>query len=131
MIRAALLIIATATTAAAQDRITGEQFLDQLAGRTATFMIWDTDTLVGVEQFVRRDRTVWARSNGTCAYGRVTVRGPLVCFAYDDEPSGREHCWFPFVRDGLLLVLDDEGDEIQAITDISDQPVRCEPPPTS
>lgn len=117
--------------AQAQDRISADAFLDQLAGKTATFVVWGTDDLVGVEQFLRRDRTVWARSDGSCAYGTVKVDGPLVCFAYDDEPKGRQHCWFPFVQDGMLLVLDDDGDEVQAISEITETPVACNPPPIS
>ncbi len=131
MIRGVVLLLACAVPAAAQEQITAEQFLDRLTGKTATFVMMGTDDLVGVEQFLRRDRTVWARSNGTCAYGTVTVDGPLVCFAYDDEPTDRTHCWFPFERDGTLLVLDDEGDEIQEITSITDVPVACEPPAIS
>ncbi|MEL7127141.1 MAG: hypothetical protein AAGK30_12945 [Pseudomonadota bacterium] len=131
MIRAALILLLGAAPALAQEQISGDDFLDRLAGKTATFMVMGTDTLVGVEQFLRRDRTVWARSDGSCAYGTVTVEGPLVCFAYDDEPTGRTHCWFPFERDGALLVLDDEGDEVQEISRITDLPVTCEPPPIS
>ena len=131
MIRAALILIASAGHAAAQDQISADEFLDQLVGKTATFVVWGTDTLVGVEQFLRRDRTVWVRSDGSCAYGTVTVNGPLVCFAYDDERNGRQHCWYPFVQDGELLVLDDEGDEVQAVSEISNTPVDCNPPPIS
>ena len=131
MIRAAILLLATAAPACAQDQITPDTFLDRLAGKTATFNVWQSGDLVGVEQFLRRDRTVWARSDGTCAYGTVTVEGPLVCFAYDDEPVGRQHCWIPFVQGDTLLVLDDEGDEVQEITRISDKPVACNPPPIS
>ncbi|WP_299690915.1 hypothetical protein [uncultured Tateyamaria sp.] len=131
MIRSALLVLTSAGLATAQDQISAEEFLDQLTGKTATFVIWGTDNLVGVEQFVRRDRTVWARSDGSCAYGTVTIDGPLVCFTYDDERNGRQHCWFPFVQDGTLLVLDDEGDEIQAVSEITDRPVACNPPPIS
>ena len=131
MIRAALILLLGAVPAAAQEQITAAAFLDRVAGRPATFVIMGTDDLVGVEQFLRRDRTVWARSNGTCAYGTVTVEGPLVCFAYDDEPTGRQHCWFPLELDGTLLVLDDEGDEVQEISAITDAPVICDPPPIS
>lgn len=131
MIRSAVPLVLCAAPAWAQEQITADAFLDRLAGRTATFVMMGTDELVGIEQFLRRDRTVWARSDGTCAYGTITVDGPLVCFAYDDEPSGRKHCWFPFERDGTLLVLDDEGDEVQEISRITDTPVFCEPPATS
>lgn len=131
LIRAALLSLACAAPAAAQDQITPDAFLDEVEGRTATFYVWGTNTLVGIETFERRDRSVWARSDGTCAYGVVTVRDVRICFAYDDEPTGREHCWIPF-RDGdTLLVLDDDGSEVQEITQIDDKPVDCSPPPIS
>ena len=131
MRRIAACIALCAGPVVAQEQITPDTFLDRLTGKTATFVMWGTDDLVGIEQFLARDRTVWARSDGTCAYGTVTVEGPLVCFAYDDEPLGRQHCWFPFEQEGTLLVLDDEGDEVQAVSRITDLPVSCEPPPIS
>ncbi|MEL6620277.1 MAG: hypothetical protein AAFY39_00050 [Pseudomonadota bacterium] len=131
MIRAALILLATALPAASQDQLAPDIFLDQLAGKTATFNVYGSGDLVGVEQFLRRDRTVWARSDGTCAYGTVTVDGPLVCFSYDDEPTTVRHCWIPFVQDGALLVLDDDGSEVQEVTRLTEDAVSCTPPPIS
>lgn len=130
LIRPAFLV-ACAIPAAAQERITPEDFLDRVEGRTAIFVTFEDDHLVGTEQFVRRDRTVWARWDGTCAYGLVTVEEGLLCFAYDDEPAGRKHCWVPFALDDQLLVVTPDGSDIQQVREITDTPVSCEPPPIS
>ena len=120
-----------ASHSVAQERISAELFLDRVAGKTATFVMYSTGDLVGTEQFVRRDRTVWARADGSCAYGTVFVREGAVCFAYDDEPAGVTHCWAPFETDDRLLVVTLDGREIQEVTALSDAPVICSAPPTS
>jgi len=131
-VRCALaLLLLLAGPALGQERITADMFLDRVTGRTATFVAFQDGALVGVEQFVRRDRTVWARADGTCAYGAVTVQDGAVCFAYDDEPRNIQHCWIPFEVDERLLVVTRDGSEVQEITRLSDAPVSCEPPPTS
>lgn len=132
MIRLALLCLIAAAPAAAQDRLTPEQFLDIVANRTAAFATFPNRQPVGTEQFLSRERTVWARANGTCAYGFVTASNGQVCFDYDDDPPGLTHCWVPFLRDARLFVasVDDLG-EVQEVVDISDDPVACTQAPIS
>lgn len=132
---AALLVAAlagaplvVAAPAGAQQSLTPEAFLDLADGRTLTFVDGETDALVGVEQFLGRDRTVWARADGTCAFGLVTVRGPEVCFEYDDDgPDEGPHCWWP-LREGFRLYVrlaDAERESRQRIAAITDEPVAC------
>ncbi|WP_299045331.1 hypothetical protein [uncultured Tateyamaria sp.] len=129
---ATLLLCLCAAPAAAQDRLTPEQFLDLVAQRTASFSTFPDRQPVGTEQFLSRTRTVWARANGTCAYGTVTVTEGQVCFDYDDDPPGVRHCWVPFLRDARLFVAstDDLG-EVQEVVEISDDPVGCTQVPIS
>ncbi|MEL7165566.1 MAG: hypothetical protein AAGL96_08830 [Pseudomonadota bacterium] len=129
--RALILSLLCAGPALAQDQITAEEFLDRLEGRTATFVDFDSGNLVGVEEFLRRDRTVWARANGTCAYGVVYIDEGAVCFDYDDDPPGVTHCWWPFVREDAMYVLSRSSGQIQRISEIDDDGVSCEPPALS
>ncbi|MEL7133137.1 MAG: hypothetical protein AAGK77_12060 [Pseudomonadota bacterium] len=126
------LMAMTAGSAAAQDRLTPDQFLDLVDQRTASFATFPNRQPVGTEQFLSRTRTVWARANGTCAYGVVTTGDGQVCFDYDDDPPGLRHCWVPFLRDARLFVAStsDLG-EVQEVIDISDDPVACTQAPIS
>lgn len=126
------LLAALAGPAAAQDRLTPEQFLDLVSQRTASFATFPDRVPVGTEQFLSRTRTVWARANGTCAFGTVSVENGQVCFDYDDDPPGVRHCWVPFLRDARMFVAstDDLG-EVQEVVEISDDPVACTQMPMS
>ncbi len=82
--------------------------------------------LVGVEQFLSRTRSVYARADGTCSFGAVTVEGPELCFRYEDDP-GRAHCWWPFSLKGELHVriADAASEEVQRVARVADGPVQC------
>ena len=120
------LAMAAAWPAAAQESLTPDDFLDRAAGRTLTFVSTPEGRLVGTEQFLSRSRSVYARADGSCAYGQVTVEGPELCFRYEDDP-GRAHCWWPFAQDGTLHVriADAASDEVQRVARIGDGPVTC------
>ena len=131
-----LLALAAALTAAparAQQSMTPEAFLSIAEGKTLTFRNALTGDLVGVEQFLSASRSVWARADGTCAYGTVTVEGPEVCFTYDDDAADEgPHCWWP-LREGLRLYVrlaDATRDETQEVTAISQEPVACTAAPS-
>ena len=128
---AALLLCAA--PACAQQSLTPEAFLGLVQGRTLTFADADTGTLVGVERFLPGGRTVWTRADGTCAYGTITVEGPELCFRYDDDGPGEgPHCWWP-LREGLRLYVrlaDAERNEVQRVTEITDEPLSCEALPS-
>ena len=116
--------------AAAQEMLTPDQFLDRAKGHTLTFVDAPSGVLIGTEQFISRSRSVYARADGTCAFGTVTVEGPELCFRYDDDP-GRAHCWWPFEMSGRLHVRLAEPDtgEVQRVDGLSDAPVICRPQP--
>lgn len=115
---------------AAQEQITPDAFLDLALGRTLSFSSVRTGTLVGVEQFLRRDLSVWADETGRCTYGRIELRGPLICFLYEDAPDPN-NCWTTFLDEGTLLVMAQGSGEVQQISDLTDEPVICEGNPTS
>ena len=113
----------------AEDQISPDLFLDQAVGNTLTFRGFANNSFVGVEQFLRRDLSVWATANGRCTYGKIEIRGPLICFIYDDNPDPN-NCWTPFVQDGDLVVVGVGGD-VQRITEIERRDVNCEGAPIS
>lgn len=118
--------------AAAQERLTPTEFLDFVAPRTATFVTFPGGRLVGIEQFLSRDRTVWARANGTCAFGQITTDETQICFEYDDDVPGVRHCWVPYLQDARLLVVSaSTPGSMQEVTEISDTPVTCTEMPLS
>lgn len=127
---ALLMSAVLATPVAAQDQLTPDGFLDLAEGRTLSFSNTQTGSLVGVEQFLRRDLSVWADETGRCTYGRIEQRGPHLCFLYEDAPDP-DNCWIPFNNNGTLLVMSQRTSEVQRISDISDAPVICEGAPSS
>lgn len=57
----AISLVAVLTLpAAAQDQLTPDEFLDLAHDRTLSFANIRSGNLVGVEQFLRRDLSVWA-----------------------------------------------------------------------
>ncbi|MCG6903126.1 MAG: hypothetical protein LJE68_10630 [Rhodobacter sp.] len=129
--RLTLLLLSLILTqpAAAQTRLTPDEFLDRAIGRTLTFSVFPTGEWVGTEQFLTRDRSVWAKHDGRCTYGDITRDGLYVCFRYEDEPN-ELHCWVPFIHDAQLLVRGSLG-EIQQVTEITEKPVICSGAPMS
>ncbi len=127
---AGIIVALLASSAVAQEQLTPDGFLDLAHGRTLSFTNIQSGNLVGVEQFLRRDLSVWADETGRCTYGRIEQRGPLLCFLYEDAPDPG-NCWIPFIDEGTLLVLSERTREVQRISDISEKPVICEGAPTS
>ena len=121
---------AGASPAQAQEQLTPDSFLDIALDRTLSFSSMRSGMLVGIEEFLRRDLSVWADETGRCTYGRIEIRGPLICFLYEDAPDPK-NCWIPFNDAGTLLVMSQNIGEVQLISDISDKPVICEDAPTS
>ena len=127
---AGIIVALLASSAVAQEQLTPDGFLDLAHGRTLSFTNIKSGNLLGVEQFLRRDLSVWADETGRCTYGRIEQRGPLLCFLYEDASDPR-NCWIPFIDEGTLLVLSERTREVQRISDISEKPVICEGAPTS
>jgi hypothetical protein len=126
---AIILLMICAQTGAAQTPISPEEFIDRAEGRTLTFENIEDGRVVGVEQFLSRQQTVWTRRDGSCTYGRVTLTEQTVCFTYEDQWDV-DHCWFPYDRDGTLIVQSLRG-SLQQVSRITDLPVVCYDAPLS
>ncbi|MFK7870983.1 MAG: hypothetical protein AB8B58_17310 [Roseobacter sp.] len=107
----------------AQEQIAPSEFMDRAAQNTLTFRSYPGDRLVGIEQFLSRSKSVWARADGRCTYGEITLVGSRVCFRYDDDAQVT-HCWLPFFYEDRLMVQATNG-EVQQVTRITQRPVQC------
>ncbi|QFT60439.1 hypothetical protein FIU94_16535 [Sulfitobacter sp. THAF37] len=129
LIRALLFCVTVSGAAHAQEQLTPDAFLDRAEGRTLTFKSAGTGRVVGIEEFLSRHQTKWAREDGSCTYGQVTVDGETICFQYEDN-WGELHCWVPYDNAGTLMVRSPDG-AIQHVTRITDLPVLCQDKPMS
>lgn len=127
---AGFLAVFFAVPGSAQEAVSPGAFLDRAVGRTLTFTNPATGRRVGVEQFLRRDRSVWATDSGRCTYGTIEIRDAYICYIYEDAPDP-ENCWLAYMDDNELIVVSGKTGEIQAVTGFSDAPVICEDKPVS
>lgn len=126
-----LIISSSATGLVAQTLITPDAFLDIADGKTLTFTDFASGALAGVEEYLRRDLSVWREPNGRCVYGDITVEGNQVCFLYLDAPNDKQ-CWWPFLAGDRLLVKFAELDgQVQEVTAITTDGLACPEIPSS
>ena len=104
---ASLLLILSATTAAAQMALTAEEFEDRVTGRTLDFG-YDGQTPYGLERYMANRKVLWSWGDGTCQAGRWYEEEGNICFVYDHEP--RPQCWRYFdVDGGIMAIFMNEG----------------------
>jgi hypothetical protein len=129
--RIALMALIAVPAQAQQQPLTPDELLDLAQGKTLTFVLAQDGSVVGIERFLGRERTVWAQPNGRCAYGDVEVRGEKLCFFYDDEPAGVGHCWTTYAEAGVPHVQSTDNGEIQRVDAITREYVGCDGEPLS
>lgn len=119
-------VIALAFPAAAQERITPDEFLDRAVGNTLSFYAVPSGALVGIEQFLRRDLSVWRPNGGDCTYGQITVQEGQLCFLYA-EISDAPACWYTFDMDGRLMVrlAKLSVPDVQEVREITKKSLNC------
>ncbi len=113
--------------------MSADQFLDIAEGHTLYFHDVPTGRLIGVEQFLSRQFSVWKRNGETCTYGHITIEDGLLCFKYEDEPSDRKHCWYVFHDGDRILVRTPElfRSVVQEVRKITKDDLGCPNAPTS
>ena len=126
----ALFFSCAVPLASAQERVLPDAFLDQVTGKTVTFIDRVSGQQTGVEQYLRRDQSVWADAAGRCTYGKIEIQGPYLCFLYEDFPEA-DNCWLPHILSGKLTLLSQKTWQIQIASDYTEEPVVCEGVPIS
>ncbi len=123
---AALCTIAPAATYA-QTLITPEAFLSAVEGKTVKFHDLPSGDLVGTEEFLSPNLSVWRMEGRGCVYGQITTPNGQICFLYDDDPDGIPVCWWPFLHEDRLMVrlATFSYTEIQEVRGISEDGLNC------
>ena len=107
------------------DTISPAEFERRVEGKTLSFA---KDGLpVGVEQYLRGRRVIWAFVDGQCEMGRYFVQDDNICFEYDK--FGVSYCWVFFEQEGQMhghLVGETPEDSLVVVGE-SDAPINCVP----
>ena len=129
---AALVALAPLATQA-QTRITPEAFLDAVQGKTVKFHDYPSGELVGTEEFLSPNLSVWRMEGRGCVYGQITTPNGQICFLYDDDPDGLPVCWWPFLHNDRLMVrlATFAYSEIQEVLSITEDGLNCPSVPIS
>ena len=122
------LALLAALPATAQTPMTAEEFEAYVTGRTLTFGL--DGQVYGIEEFRPGRRTTWAFMTDECREGRWFPRDDQICFVYDGDPAGLEHCWIFWQGDGGLnarFMGDGIGTELYEALN-SERPLVCRGP---
>jgi len=95
-----LIFLIIASSASAQQRLTGKEFDARSRGTTMYFT--ENGQFYGAEQFFPGRRTVWRAEDGTCVNGKWTEINGDICFFYDNGDG--PHCWRIVEEDAGLTV---------------------------
>ncbi|WP_316015292.1 hypothetical protein [Roseobacter sp. HKCCA0434] len=126
--RLILTLALLASPLAAQDIVAPSDVLERLRGTT---LAYDADgVVVGVERFREDDTVTVQHLDGSCLDGEVYVSGDELCFRYEDEAEGEEHCWWSVEIDGdLYMRLADLDRSMTLRTQrVPDRPFQCRDP---
>lgn len=99
-----LLFALMALPAAAQDRVTAEEFDAYTRGKTLYY--GQNGQAYGAEVYHDNRRVEWSFLDGECKTGEWYEAGGLICFVYEDNPD--PHCWsFAKGPSGLIARFED------------------------
>lgn len=112
----------------AQTPMTAEEFEAYVTGRTLTFGL--EGTIYGIEEFRPGRRTTWAFITEECRHGRWFPRDEQICFIYEGDAPGVEHCWiFWETENGLNARFMGDGAATELYEALnSPQPLVCRGP---
>jgi hypothetical protein len=123
-----ILALLLALPAQAETPMTAEEFDTYVTGRTLTFGL--EGQVYGIEEFRPGRQTTWAFMTDECRKGRWFPRDEQICFVYEGDAPGVEHCWiFSRGDNGLIarFMGDGVGTELYEALN-SPQPLICRGP---
>ena len=125
MIRTILLIL-TATGAAAKSEFSAEDFDTFTRGKTFYFSA--DGSFFGAEQYLGNRRVRWMFPDGACADGHWYVESGEFCFVYDDVPGAQ--CWIVRRAGDQILAELSPGSEGNTIMSelVDTSPLDCPGP---
>lgn len=98
--RNALLLIALALPANAQQALTASQFETFAEGKTLGYSQAPFPPY-GTERYMANRRVIWTTIDGRCTTGIWFDSKDQICFRYDDDPSYK--CWDFYADDDHLI----------------------------
>jgi hypothetical protein len=126
--RLALALALLATTAAAQQAMTPQDFESAATGRTLHFT-WLGQPF-GSEHYFEGRRVLWRFADGSCQRGRWWDEGDRICFAY--ENGAGPQCWRFLPRaGGFAAALVEQGAETGFVLELAGSdtaPLDCPGP---
>ena len=124
----ALALMLLALPASAQTPMTADEFEAYVTGRTLTFGM--DGQVYGIEEFRPGRQTTWAFMTEECRKGQWFPRDEQICFIYEGDAPGVEHCWIFWKDEGGLgarFMGDGGGTELYEALN-SPQPLVCRGP---
>ena len=79
-----------ATSAMAQDAMSGQEFAAYATGHTLGYRI-PPHGVYGTERYLPDQRVIWTTLSGRCIRGTLFESKDQICFRYDDDPAYK--CW--------------------------------------
>lgn len=124
--RLALLALAAASPALADDPMSAAEFEAYVTGKTLFYSHLGVE--YGVEQYLPGRRVKWAFLDGDCRDGRWYQQDDMICFTYEGDIGTQ--CWRFFEQDDAIraeFANSDAQIELYEAAE-SDEPMYCRGP---
>lgn len=124
--RSALICLAMASSAAAQDAMTGAAFQSFTEGGMFAFS-YENRAPYGTEHYLSNRQVIWVEDDGSCWTGRWFVAGDMICFRYDNR-AGTTCSQFYQDGDNMIVIAKNAVSGHRAIRTRTMLPSLCEVP---
>lgn len=115
--RSALLLMALAMPASAQDTMTGAAFEAFVEGKTLGFRV-DNNPMYGTERYMANRRVIWSTIDGRCTTGIWFDSKDQICFRYDDDPTYK--CWLYYDAGDQLIAYFERDTSVTHFAEVID-----------
>jgi len=117
------LLFAVTAAAAAQDRMSAEEFDSYTRGKT--FYYGSDGQPYGAEEYLGNRRVRWSFLDGKCRAGYWYEQDGEICFVYEDRPEPQ--CWsFRRTAGGLVARFENDPEHRELYeVEQSEEPLMC------